>query len=54
MTKLSNISNENEIINDYNMILTNNFMLIVLRAHEKTKSGISVNAMGFAGSFLIK
>lgn len=38
------------------MIVTDNFMLIVLRKQEKCTSNpeIAINGMGFTGSFLLK
>ncbi len=37
----------------YNLLLTHNWMLIVPRSHESFE-GISINALGFAGSFFVR
>ncbi|KAL4435689.1 hypothetical protein ABPG74_018240 [Tetrahymena malaccensis] len=59
MKKLKNLEQVGEsqkIKQAYNMIVMDNFMLIVIRKQEKTESSpyIAINGMGFTGSFLLK
>ncbi|KAL4510787.1 hypothetical protein ABPG72_004941 [Tetrahymena utriculariae] len=59
MNKLNNLEQVGEsqkIKQAYNMIVMDNFMLIVIRKQEKTESSpyIAINGMGFTGSFLLK
>lgn len=42
-----------EVGNPYNLLITRRWMLLVLRRRERFE-GVSVNALGFAGSLLVK
>ncbi|MCG8570198.1 MAG: phosphorylase [Spirochaetes bacterium] len=54
LCQILNISSDyNENIKPYNLLITNNWMMIILRKQEKYRT-ISVNAMGFAGSLFVK
>jgi len=51
-TCLKKLNNE-DLAKEYNIILTNRWLVMVLRSAELTEHKIKINAMGFTGSFLI-
>ncbi|EAS03840.3 ATP adenylyltransferase (macronuclear) [Tetrahymena thermophila SB210] len=56
LKNLEQTGDSQKIKQAYNMIVMDNFMLIVIRKQEKTESSpyIAINGMGFTGSFLLK
>lgn len=48
------LTNESITTLSYNLIMGDNFIMIVQRKKEKYQDQISINAVGFSGSLLVK
>jgi ATP adenylyltransferase len=48
------ITNESVVSLKYNLIMTTSFIMLIERKKEKFNDSISINAVGFTGSILVK